>query len=477
MWNASPTTSSRASSRRFRRAVKLKPDEVVVFSWIVYKSRTQRDSVNAKVMKDPRLADDDGSRRPCRSTASACSGAASRRCWNSEFVMRPQTRPALRCVVTGNIVNIPEHIYISQGCSNDLRHSSRARRAWQGARWRFCPFFLFWLHWLAARRPAERVGRPVCRAASAGRGDGRAAPVAAGELRKRPGGSREVEVRARVTGILVTRNYRRFVRACWATRCSPFTRVPFQTALHAPRPTVALSRPAMPTPSGRRASQTALDEGMFSKRDYDDAIAAEQVAAADMKARCEGDGSPAQPGLYARRDPVSGLAGAEPPNPRAAWWAPTRRLTHDHCADPSPQGRVRHSGRRARALSRPTSRQSAWYRPQRFAVEVAGADGIVLERAASSSSSSQPLADSLHRHRALAGRASNVDQSIKPGQFVRVRLAARRRGPSAVQIPQRAVMEGPQGEFVYVVAPSDKPEMNRRWWPPRGLCRQASGWT
>lgn len=28
----------------------------MVFSWIVYKSRRQRDSVNAKVMKDPRLA-------------------------------------------------------------------------------------------------------------------------------------------------------------------------------------------------------------------------------------------------------------------------------------------------------------------------------------------------------------------------------------------------------------------------------------
>jgi uncharacterized protein YbaA (DUF1428 family) len=40
----------------FPQAVKLKPDETVVFSWIVYKSRKQRDSVNAKVMKDPRLA-------------------------------------------------------------------------------------------------------------------------------------------------------------------------------------------------------------------------------------------------------------------------------------------------------------------------------------------------------------------------------------------------------------------------------------
>jgi uncharacterized protein YbaA (DUF1428 family) len=40
----------------FPQSVKLKPDELVVFSWIVYKSRAHRDRVNAKVMKDPRLA-------------------------------------------------------------------------------------------------------------------------------------------------------------------------------------------------------------------------------------------------------------------------------------------------------------------------------------------------------------------------------------------------------------------------------------
>jgi len=40
----------------FPRSVKLKADEVVWFSWIVYKSRKDRDRVNAKVMSDPRLA-------------------------------------------------------------------------------------------------------------------------------------------------------------------------------------------------------------------------------------------------------------------------------------------------------------------------------------------------------------------------------------------------------------------------------------
>ena len=40
----------------FPQSVKLKSGETVVFSYIVYKSRAHRDRVNAKVMKDPRIA-------------------------------------------------------------------------------------------------------------------------------------------------------------------------------------------------------------------------------------------------------------------------------------------------------------------------------------------------------------------------------------------------------------------------------------
>ena len=41
--------------RPFPKLLKLKPDETAVFSWIVYKSKVQRDKVNAQVMKDKRL--------------------------------------------------------------------------------------------------------------------------------------------------------------------------------------------------------------------------------------------------------------------------------------------------------------------------------------------------------------------------------------------------------------------------------------
>jgi uncharacterized protein YbaA (DUF1428 family) len=43
--------------KSFTSVLKIKSGETVMFSWIVFKSRAHRDRVNAKVMKDPRLAE------------------------------------------------------------------------------------------------------------------------------------------------------------------------------------------------------------------------------------------------------------------------------------------------------------------------------------------------------------------------------------------------------------------------------------
>lgn len=40
----------------FPQAVKLKEDEVVVFSWIIFPSKRERNRINKRVMADPRLA-------------------------------------------------------------------------------------------------------------------------------------------------------------------------------------------------------------------------------------------------------------------------------------------------------------------------------------------------------------------------------------------------------------------------------------
>ena len=58
----------------FPQSVKLKADEIVVFSWIVYKSRKHRDSANAKVMKDSRIAGMDPESMPFDRKRKFCGG-------------------------------------------------------------------------------------------------------------------------------------------------------------------------------------------------------------------------------------------------------------------------------------------------------------------------------------------------------------------------------------------------------------------
>lgn len=55
-WECAADDVSVGKRTSFPRSVKLKPGETVVFSWIMYRSRAERDRINAKVMKDPRLA-------------------------------------------------------------------------------------------------------------------------------------------------------------------------------------------------------------------------------------------------------------------------------------------------------------------------------------------------------------------------------------------------------------------------------------
>ena len=54
----------RGKRTSFPRSVKLRKGEMVVFSYIVYKSRAHRNAVNKKVMSDPRLASMDPNKMP-----------------------------------------------------------------------------------------------------------------------------------------------------------------------------------------------------------------------------------------------------------------------------------------------------------------------------------------------------------------------------------------------------------------------------
>ena len=51
----------------------------------------------------------------------------------------------------------------------------------------------------------------------------------------------------------------------------------------------------------------------------------------------------------------------------------------------------------------------------------------------------------------------NPDGKLRPGQFVRAILKGAVR-PNAIAVPQRAVMEGPQGKMVYLLGKDNKAE-------------------
>jgi membrane fusion protein, multidrug efflux system len=85
-----------------------------------------------------------------------------------------------------------------------------------------------------------------------------------------------------------------------------------------------------------------------------------------------------------------------------------------------------------------------------FTVEVKLADGSVYPRKGKLLFSDTRVSGNTGTVEAEA-EVPNPDGALKPGQFVRVRLTGATK-PKALLVPSRAVLEGPQGRFVYVVA-------------------------
>ncbi|NPC54065.1 efflux RND transporter periplasmic adaptor subunit [Caenimonas soli] len=271
-------------------------------------------------------------------------------------------------------------------------------------------------------------------------------------------GSREVEVRARVTGILVTRNYTEGSPVRAGQSLFTIDPVPFQTALARAEADRGAAH-ARHVNAQRHLTRVKplADQGMVSKRDYDDALAAEQVAAADVKA-ADARVTEARLNLGYTRvvAPVSGLAGGAGKSEGSLVSGPDVLLTTIVQINPVKAVFGIPDAEHARMQADIKARRLV-LPPGGFAVEVAAADGSLLAKGGKLQFS-EPLVNSATGMVRSQAELPNGDEAIKPGQFVRVRLIGATR-PDVVQVPQRAVMEGPQGKFVYVAAPSDKPEM------------------
>lgn len=271
-------------------------------------------------------------------------------------------------------------------------------------------------------------------------------------------GSREVEVRARVTGILVKRNYTEGMPVRQGQSLFTIDPAPFQTAMaradadHA----AAQARLANAKRLVERLRPLA-DAGVVSKRDWDDAQAQHDVAAADVKAAgARVTEAKLNLGYTQVVAPVSGVAGGAAKSEGSLVSGPDVLLTTIVQLNPVKAVFGIPDAEHAR-LQGDLRDKRLVLPPGGFVVEVLSADGTQLANGGKLKFS-EPLVNAATGTVLSQAEIPNADGRVRPGQFVRVRLSGATR-PDVVHVPQRAVMEGPQGKFVYVVGPSPDPKM------------------
>jgi membrane fusion protein (multidrug efflux system) len=271
-------------------------------------------------------------------------------------------------------------------------------------------------------------------------------------------GSREVEVRARVTGILLKRNYAEGMPVRAGQSLFTIDPVPFQTALARAEADQAAVQARLANAKRLLDRMKPLaDSGVVSKRDYDDALSAQEVAAADLKAAATRVAeAKLNVGYTQVVAPVGGVAGGAAKSEGSLISGPDVLLTTIVQTNPVKAVFGMPDAEHSR-LQADVRERKLLLPPGGFGVQILAADGTPLA-SGGKLQFSEPLVNAATGTVRSQAELPNADGRIKPGQFVRVRLSGATR-PDVIQVPQRAVLEGPQGKFVYVVAPSDKPEM------------------
>jgi len=265
-------------------------------------------------------------------------------------------------------------------------------------------------------------------------------------------GSREVEVRARVAGILQHRNYTEGAGVRQGQSLYSLDAAPFQAALNRADADVAAAD-ARAAQAGRTTARLKplWEAKAVSQREYDDAVSAEQIARADVKGAMARRAEAALNVGYAKVEaPITGVAGRSQVSEGTLVAGPETLLTTLVQTNPiklrfgladTDQQRWR-SEAASGALKLPAG--------EAFEVELKLADGSLYTRKGKLVFSDTRISGSTGTIEAEA-EVPNPEGVLKPGQFVRVRLLGANR-PHAVKVPTRAVLEGPQGKFVYVAA-------------------------
>jgi membrane fusion protein (multidrug efflux system) len=265
-------------------------------------------------------------------------------------------------------------------------------------------------------------------------------------------GSREVEVRARVTGILLARNFKEGGRVEKGQSLFTIDPAPFQAALLRAEADVAAAEARQEQASRNAARFKPLyAEKAVSQKEYDDAVSAEAINGADLKAaRARLTEARLSLGYTKVEAPVGGIAGRAQRSDGSLVSGPDVLLTSVTQIDPIWVNFGIPDNDAAR-LQREVDAGRLLLPKGGFEVQLRLSDGSMFARSGRLNFSDVRVNPSTGTREARAEVPNANGGALRPGQFVRVILKGGTL-PNAVAVPQRAVLESPQGgKFVYVI--------------------------
>jgi membrane fusion protein (multidrug efflux system) len=264
-------------------------------------------------------------------------------------------------------------------------------------------------------------------------------------------GSRDAEVRARVPGILLKRNFDEGKPVKKGQSLYTIDPAPFEAAVASAEADVAAAEARSEQAKRNAARLKPLQaEKAVSQKEFDDAVSAENIGAADLKA-ARARLTQARLNLdYTRvESPISGIASRSQRSEGSLVSGPTELLTTVVQVDPIWVNFGIPDNEQARLQKEAAEGRLELPKNGGFEVELRLSDGSVFGKQGKLNFSDVRVTPQTGTREARA-EVPNPDARLRPGEFVRVILKGAKR-PNAITVPQRAVLEGPQGKFVYIV--------------------------
>ncbi|MFC3031303.1 efflux RND transporter periplasmic adaptor subunit [Pseudoalteromonas fenneropenaei] len=269
-------------------------------------------------------------------------------------------------------------------------------------------------------------------------------------------GNKEVEVRARVAGIIESRNFEEGQQIQQGHSLFTLDLAPFKLEVEKAQAQLQAAKASVEQAKRERDRLEALkNERSVSKRDYDNASSAYDIAIANLASAKVALQNAELDLEYAHvKAPVSGIVGREFVSEGSYVQGPSVLLT-ELTETKTMRVRFGFSEREQLDMRQEVERGDLQLPTgQQFSVHLVMQNGSLYGQEGKVNFSDVRV----NRYTGTSELQATIDNpngELRPGQFVRVRLEGAVRN-NAIVVPQRAVLDNGTGKFVYVAAQNEQ---------------------